>query len=365
MTMIIRTSIGRSKLMAVPALALLTGCVNGNQNQPTFVQAIAQEPPTIEAKIEPGSLPASNWTIKRIDDGSDEETADGLAAIEEARKEALIDSAPEGFLNATQYFPYEDGALYQLHAASGFISMIQLQPGEILVNYAAGDTARWIIGDVARGDQTMLLVKPTRANLSTNLVISTDKRVYLIEATSHKGDAYNASIAWTYPFDDLAQQVAVIEAENQRHDETVVIGVPIDQLDFDYEIDGDKPSWRPVRAFSDGSKTYIEFPKTLGNAEAPPLFLSDDDGTGQLVNYRVKQNYYIVDRLFDWAELRLDSIVVAIKRAGSSGWSSWFGNVAVTSPKDRRRCKLCRDPDDHGDNDRNHHDADDHHGMSR
>ena len=86
----------------------------------------------------------------------------------------------------------------------------------------------------------------------------------------------------------------------------MVIGVPIDQLDFDYEIDGDKPSWRPVRAFSDGSKTYIEFPKTLGTAEAPPLFLNDEDGSGQLVNYRVKQNYYIVDRLFDRAELRLD-----------------------------------------------------------
>jgi len=279
MTRMTPRKIGRSSLMAVSAFALLTGCVTGKQTQPTFVQAVATEQPTIEAKIEPGSLPASNWTIKRIDDGSDEETPDGLAAIEAARKEALIDSAPEGFLNATQYFPYEDGALYQLHAASGFISMIQLQPGETLVNYASGDTARWIIGDVTGGGQTMLLVKPTRPNLSTNLVISTDRRVYLIEATSHKGDAYNASIAWTYPFDDLAQQVAAIEAENERRDETVVIGVPIDQLDFDYEIDGDKPRWRPVRAFSDGGKTYIEFPKALSTAEAPPLFLNDDDGS--------------------------------------------------------------------------------------
>ena len=124
------------------------------------------------------------------------------------------------------------------------------------------------------------------------------------------------------------------------------------------------PSRRPVRAFSDGSKTYIEFPKTLGTDEAPPLFLNDQDGTGQLVNYRVKQNYYIVDRLFDRAELRLDSTVVAINTIGSSGWSRWFEGGETSSPGNRRGCRLCRDSDDHGDNDQNHHDASDHHGMS-
>ena len=37
----------------------------------------------------------------------------------------------------------------------------------------------------------------------------------------------------------------------------------------------------------------------------PPLFVIGPEGDGQLVNYRVRQNYYIVDRLFAAAELRL------------------------------------------------------------
>jgi len=35
------------------------------------------------------------------------------------------------------------------------------------------------------------------------------------------------------------------------------------------------------------------------------LFVIGPEGDGQLVNYRVKQNYYIVDRLFAAAELRM------------------------------------------------------------
>jgi len=107
-------------LMTVSALALLSGCGTGDQK---LVRAVPQEPPKIEAKIEPGSLPAIKQTIKQIDDQTDGgEAATGLPAIEVARKEALIASAPDGFVNATQYFPYENGALYELHSSPGFIS---------------------------------------------------------------------------------------------------------------------------------------------------------------------------------------------------------------------------------------------------
>ena len=346
--------------LAVGAAVLLAGCVN-DQKPVNFVQAVPREPPRIEATIAPGALPAFQQKIRPIAGEKDgrAEADNGLPAIEAARKDALIASAPDGFLNATQYFAYEEGALYELHAAAGFLSTIQLQPGEQLVNIAAGDTARWVIGDVASGDRTIILIKPTRPDLATNLVISTDKRVYLVEATSHDKTAYNAVIAWTYPFEEVSRQIAAIETENEKRDETVVTGVPVDQLDFDYEIDGDKPGWRPVRAFDDGSKTYIEFPEDLGTIEAPPLFLTDDDGSGQLVNYRVKQNYYVVDRLFDRAELRLDGTVVGINKNGSSRWAaSWFGGASKAPANSQRGCTLCRDPDDHGDND---HDRGDHH----
>jgi len=74
---------------------------------------------------------------------------------------------------------------------------------------------------------------------------------------------------------------------------------------FRYAITGDAPPWRPLRAFDDTSKVYIEFPERIDQGEAPPLFVVGPEGDSELVNYRVRGNYYVVDRLFAAAELRL------------------------------------------------------------
>jgi type IV secretion system protein VirB9 len=85
----------------------------------------------------------------------------------------------------------------------------------------------------------------------------------------------------------------------------IAVGVALENLRFRYGISGDTPPWRPMRAFDDGAKVYIEFPVRIDQGEAPPLFVVGPDGDSQLVNYRVRGNYYIVDRLFAAAELRL------------------------------------------------------------
>ncbi len=312
--------------------ALLAACAP--TEPPNLIRAEPAEPPTLEVVIAPDALPAFKPVLKPLDDAGDDrgDGLSGLRAIEAAHRDALIQSAPDGFINASQYFAYQEGALYELHTAPGFITTIALKPGERLVNYAIGDTARWVVGDVLRGDQTLLLVKPTRPKLGTNLVITTNQRVYLLEASSHKGATYNASVAWTYPRDELATQVAVIEQENERRADTVIAGVPVDQLSFDYEIEGDQPRWRPLRAFDDGAKVYIEFPEALATSEAPPLFVSDDGGERQLVNYRVKNRYYVVDRLFDLAELRLGDTVVTIQKDQRFPWRRWFSASRDPAP---------------------------------
>ena len=46
-------------------------------------------------------------------------------------------------------------------------------------------------------------------------------------------------------------------------------------------------------------------PHGISQGEMPPLFVLGPEGGAELVNYRARQNYYIVDRLFAAAELRL------------------------------------------------------------
>src|SRR4029077_8361366 len=125
---------------------------------------------------------------------------------------------------------------------------------------------------------------------------------YLLELRSTE-KTYMASVSWQYPQDQLIalrrQNAAAVAAQ------PVAAGVDISALNFRYEIEGDTPAWRPLRAFDDGSKVYVEFPSRLDQGEAPPLFVVGAQGSTDLVNYRVKGNYYVVDQLFAAAELRL------------------------------------------------------------
>src|SRR3546814_9271838 len=102
------------------------------------------------------------------------------------------------------------------------------------------------------------------------------------------------------------QLIAILKAEAEAaRVAPIASGINPTALDFAYRIDGDRPAWRPVRAFDDGRQAYIEFPQTIGTSEMPPLFVLGSDGKAELVNYRVQGRYIIVDRLFGAAELRL------------------------------------------------------------
>lgn len=226
--------------------------------------------------------------------------------VRAANRAATVEPASGGYLNAVQVYPWSDGAIYHLLTAPGQVTDIALQPGETLGAVAAGDTVRWVIGDTTSGSgdtkRTHILVKPFTAGLATNLVVTTDKRSYHLSLTSTEHVAM-AALSWTYPADQLIAFKAT--AEQTRAAQPVASGLSVDQLHFDYAISGDQPAWRPLRAFDDGRQTFIEFPPSLGVGEAPPLFLVDAKGTAALVNYRVQGRYYVVDRLFDTAELRL------------------------------------------------------------
>ena len=250
--------------------------------------------------------------------------AQSTAKVAAANKAALREPSNAGYLGAVQVYPYSDGALYRLYAAPERITDIILQPGETITSVAAGDTVRWTVGDTTSGSgadqRTHIFVKPYSAGLKTNLVITTSRRVYHIELESRPAGAM-AALSWTYPQDELIalrrQQDAATAAA------PIASGLAVEGLNFNYAFSGDKPAWRPVRAFDDGRQTFIEFSPSIAVGEAPPLFVIGEDGEAALVNYRVAGRYYVVDRLFGAAELRLGGKKQKVVR------------IATTQPKRR------------------------------
>jgi type IV secretion system protein VirB9 len=278
-------------------------------DEPVEAQRLPEPPKPIEVVEvpKPLALPAQLKPLPETQRSKPaKEPADERVRVSRANRDARVAPSREGYINAIQVWPYSDGALYQVYASPGRVTAINLQPGEELVTVAAGDTVRWIVGDTTSGSgdelRTSVLIKPTRVDLKTNLVITTTRRTYLIELSSTE-QAWMASVSWDYPKDHMLalQRLASIAQAAAPVD----VGLTLETLRFRYAISGNNPPWKPLRAFDDGRKVYIQFPAGIAQGELPPLFVIGPEGDGQLVNYRFRSPYYIVDRLFGAAELRL------------------------------------------------------------
>ncbi|OZB11190.1 MAG: P-type conjugative transfer protein TrbG [Rhizobiales bacterium 39-66-18] len=240
------------------------------------------------------------WTPAK--GGASASTAVGR--VENANAAARVQPRREGYYNAIQIYPWSDGALYQVYAAPGQITDIALEAGESLTGagpIAAGDTARWVIGDTESGSgvtrRVHILVKPTRPGITTNLVVTTDRRTYMLELRSGV-KPYMPSVAWAYPRPPAGQRSGVPA--------TPVVPTATAR-NYRYTLTGDTPPWKPIAVYDDGRHVYVEFPRGIVQGELPPIFIIGPEGEAQIANSRIYQHILIVDRLFGAAELRLGS----------------------------------------------------------
>ncbi len=291
----------------IPAVLLsatmLAGCATNKPPEISYDESVPPLPAAPVAAIDPQLRPLHippTWTPAKGGTAG----ATPTARVENANAAARVQPRREGYFNAIQVYPWSDGALYQVYAAPGQITDIALEAGESLTGsgpIAAGDTARWIIGDTESGSgvtrRVHVLVKPSRAGITTNLVITTDRRTYMLELRSGE-KPYMPAVAWAYPRPAGGPGQAVparpvipaVAARNYR-----------------YGLTGGNPPWKPLAVYDDGRHVYVEFPRGIVQGEMPPLFVIGPEGEAQIANSRIHQHILIVDRLFGAAELRLGS----------------------------------------------------------
>ena len=269
-------SMWRARWMAaVATVASLGGCATTTPPKISYdsdVPPLPAPPTVVDDKPRPLHLPPA-WKVSLGGKAGAKEEAEPLDRVEMANSAARVEPRKRGYFNAAQIYAYSPGALYQVYVS----------PGQITES-GSGETRR-----------VHILVKPTRPAVETNLVVNTDRRTYLIELRSRE-KPYMPAVAWYYPqnAETRARQVALtpeLPDASQRR--------------FRYRIEGDDPPWRPVKAYDDGRKVYIEFARGIVQGELPPLFVVGPDGSPEIVNYRTFRNVIIVDRLFAAAELRL------------------------------------------------------------
>jgi len=330
-----RQSILSVSLSAVIMGSSLTGCASlkkawagpGSKNvtmpDEMSKDAYISDEPTLV--VETAKLPIDTFEPQQAIDVTLFDTGpslSGFQAVSYANRTAAVKPTTDNYVNAIQQYPYAEGSLYQVYTSPSQVTDIALQKGEGLITVSAGDTAQWTVGDTVSGsgasEQVHILVKPHAANLSTNAIITSTKRTYYLDLKSF-ADTYMAAVSWRYPQEFIRRFAERGGSENQIATVRTADLIPKpEDMRFDYVIKGDSPMWRPTRVFDDGHKVFIEFPDGLAVSEAPPLFITDgEDGKSRLVNYRVKDDFYVIDRLFNAAELRLgekSQMVVRIER---------------------------------------------------
>lgn len=214
-------------------------------------------------------------------------------------------------MGAVQVFGWSPGRVYEVRTAPLRVTTLTLGLGETLVAKAAGDTVRWQIGETTSGSgaalRTHVLLKPLERGLETNLILTTNRRVYYLDLRSGSVDRFNPAVAWQENAKDetSGDQGRLPSAEPMRIADPVVM--PEGPLDARYRISphGRRPRWTPASVFNDGQRTFIAFNADLQIDEAPTLFVIAADGERQMTNYRQAGGLFIVDRVFDRAELRL------------------------------------------------------------
>jgi type IV secretion system protein VirB9 len=191
---------------------------------------------------------------------------------------------------------------------------VELQAGEQVNSLHLGDTARWTVEPAITGTGSLavqhLIIKPMDTGLETSLIVTTDRRTYHLRLRSHRTE-FMPRVAFTYPDEAMAKWEGIRKQEQAAHERQILPGTGeyLGNLDFDYRIEGQTAGWKPVRVYNDGVKTIIQMPATLNQNEAPILLVVRKDGglftdeESVQVNYRLQNDRYIVDSLFDKAIL--------------------------------------------------------------
>ena len=227
--------------------------------------------------------------------------------------------APHVTTDGFEGFPYDPTQQIYIACEPMHICTILFQQGDLIKDISLGDTANWdlkpmFVGGTWPNGAELLVVKPKAPNLATNLVLTTDKRIYNIALLTSDTD-YVRQAVFYYP-DDTNQEIqntmnSALSQQNQQSQSVIAsangTNIDLNNVNFNYKLSGASPSWKPLRVFDDGIHTIIQFPNSVNSTQLPVLFVLDN-GQDQLVNFRKKTEAdgtvdFVIDRVFTQAVL--------------------------------------------------------------
>ena len=218
-------------------------------------------------------------------------------------------------------FEYDADNTFLVLGRPKSLTHLEFGADERIQTVAGGDTKHWELTPTQ--NRRHLFVKPIHDQIETSMTVITDKRTYqFVLRSTGPGAKWYQRVTWHYGdtllVDAKAEEeratataVAVKAVERERGDQRLGEAVRPQDLRFGYTLEGDAP-FRPVSLFDDGSFTWIRMPARL--AELPALFGGGDDEALAIVNYVVKGDYLLAQRVMERGVLKLGKQEVRFTR---------------------------------------------------
>jgi type IV secretion system protein VirB9 len=199
-----------------------------------------------------------------------------------------------------QTVDYSPGQIVQLRGAPGYQLMIELSPDEQIQNVALGDSSGWQVSVNKGGDR--LFLKPTQANVSTNMTVVTSVRVYNFDLAALPGPS--PQIPYTVQFHYPPSKTPAADPQY------VDVAAATRRLSR-YRVTGDRMLW-PTSVSDDGQHTYIVWPRS---AAIPAVYAPDQSGKDALINGMMgTDDIYVVDGVPERLTFRIDDRIAWAKR---------------------------------------------------
>lgn len=211
--------------------------------------------------------------------------------------------------NSTMVFRYADNQVYKIYCRRGYLTDLAFKKGEEIKYVGGGDTSGWAVSNTAVDGVPHLYIKPIVETSSTNLIVTTNKHSYqLILNTS---DWYNPMVYWVYDAENREANL-IAQKKEERITTGKINAMNVEDLDFAYEVSGDGND-KISMVFSDGDQTYLKF-KKVPKKQLPVFIRQKGHKEMSLVNYTIKDNYFIIEKVFDIAQIKDGNDTLTVKR---------------------------------------------------
>ncbi len=201
--------------------------------------------------------------------------------------------ATDSRIRTLRFSPNE---VYQFVGHYGYQSTIEFAEDEKIQTVSIGDSLAWMVNPSGN----RLFLKPIEQNALTNMTIITDKNSYLFELHAEETtDIRSADMVFVLRF--IYPQSDGNTLDYSQYEALPDLERDAEKYNFNYQIRGSSVI-EPIRIFDDGNFTYFEF-RDL-NAEVPAFFHVDGAGNEQLINFRKRGNYIVVERVSSRFTLR-------------------------------------------------------------